>query len=353
MNITFTPLTEPHFPLLLKWLQRPHVKAWWDNNIQWTSALVYEKYITYTKNYKLENGIAKPIYAYIVCTDNVSIGYIQIYNAYDFVRSEALENLPAQLGALDIFIGEEHYLKQGLGSKIITQFLKEYSNSYTHIFVDPQKNNTAAIRTYEKLGFKKIKECLDTSELWLLLENPFLNIHFEKAKLQHTNTIFQWLAEPHMIEFWDNSPEHKEDILNFIHSRKQHYFYGTTLYWIGSIHNEPYCFILSDILQPEQDLSEIHRENLSSSGHTITLDFGIGNKKYLGQGLAAPTLEAFIQFYTQKIDPVADTFFLDPDENNPKAKRVYNKAGFKPVGVFNAASGAFKGNTNCLMVKKT
>lgn len=179
-----------------------------------------------------------------------------------------------------------------------------------------------------------------------------MNIHFEKTHLKDAEIIFQWLIEPHMMEFWDNSPEHKEDILNFIQGKEQHYFYGTTAYWIGFINEEPYCFILSDILQPEQDLSEIQKKHLSKSGHTITLDFGIGNKKYLGKGLAAPTLQKFVHFYKQAVDPLADTFFIDPDENNPRAKQVYSTAGFKSVGEFDVTTGAFKGSANCLMIKQ-
>lgn len=30
MNINFVPLADSHFPLLLKWLEMPHVKLWWD-----------------------------------------------------------------------------------------------------------------------------------------------------------------------------------------------------------------------------------------------------------------------------------------------------------------------------------
>lgn len=180
-----------------------------------------------------------------------------------------------------------------------------------------------------------------------------MNIHFEKANLKHIDTLFEWLAEPHMMEFWDNSPEHKEDILNFIHGRKQRYFYGTTMYWVGSYDSDPYCFLLSDIYQKDQeDLSAVHRKYLSKSGHTIGLDFGIGNKAYLGMGLAAPTLEAFVHFYHNQIDSLADTFFIDPDVNNPRAKHVYSKAGFEQVGEFDVQAGAFIGNVNSIMVKK-
>ncbi|MGX6960355.1 MAG: hypothetical protein ACIPMY_03825 [Rickettsia endosymbiont of Pentastiridius leporinus] len=39
MNINFIPLTISHFSLLLKWLNMPHVKLWWDEDIKWTPKL--------------------------------------------------------------------------------------------------------------------------------------------------------------------------------------------------------------------------------------------------------------------------------------------------------------------------
>jgi hypothetical protein len=123
-----------------------------------------------------------------------------------------------------------------------------------------------------------------------------MNIHFEKAALKHIDIIFSWLQEKHIQEFWDNSQNHKDDILNFIHEKPQKYFAGTTKYWVGYIDGKPYAFILSDILERTQtDLSEVHLANMSQVGHTISLDFGIGNKKYLGCGLGAPTLSLFIK----------------------------------------------------------
>ena len=179
-----------------------------------------------------------------------------------------------------------------------------------------------------------------------------MTIRFEKAAPHHLDTIFAWLAELHMVEFWDNTQEHKTDIINFVHGRKQVYFYGTTQYWVGFRDQEPYCFVLSDIFQPDQDLSQTHRKHMSKTGHTIGLDFGIGDKKFLNQGLAAPTLEAFMHFYNQSVDPLADTFIIDPAEDNPRAQHVYKKAGFELVGTYDATAGAFQGETSLLMVKK-
>jgi RimJ/RimL family protein N-acetyltransferase len=177
-------------------------------------------------------------------------------------------------------------------------------------------------------------------------------ILFKKATPNHENIIFQWLEEPHFKEFWDNSQEHRTDILNFMHGKKQHYFYGTTKYWVGYIEDEPFSFILSDQILPSQkELSDLHRHHLSKNGHTITIDFGIGNKAFLGKGLAAPTLQAFTEFYKREIDPKANTFFIDPAENNPRAFHVYEKAGFQMVGHYVMKAGAFEGQKACLMVK--
>ena len=57
-------------------------------------------------------------------------------------------------------------------------------------------------------------------------------ITFRLAQVQDEPIIFSWLVEPHMMEFWDNSQEHKDDIFNFLHGKKQAYFYGTTKYWV-------------------------------------------------------------------------------------------------------------------------
>ena len=59
-----------------------------------------------------------------------------------------------------------------------------------------------------------------------------------------------------------------------------------------------------------------------------------------------------MHFYKRDIDPKADTFFIDPDENNPRAIRVYNKAGFIQAGQYQAKQGAFIGPNSDLMVKK-
>jgi len=164
MIITFKPLQKSHFPLLLHWLETSHVKAWWDQDVKWTPELIKERFGSYVHGFKRlklkDRVIEKPMHAFIVCLDNKEIGYIQYYNAYDFPPEEGyeMENLPINLAAVDVFIGDPGSISRGIGPLLLDTFLKEHVfNEFDAVFVDPDTVNTQAIRAYEKAGFKKIK----------------------------------------------------------------------------------------------------------------------------------------------------------------------------------------------------
>lgn len=197
MTITFEPLHESYFPLLLKWLEAPHVKKWWDQDVTYTLELVKEKFgprvwSLRTEDKAIQEKTGSPrhfvarddekatphngvIQGFIICSNQSLVGYIQIYNAYDFPRSKTLSGLPANLGAFDIFIGEAAALQQGLGSKAILEFLRVHGNQYSHIFADPDSNNIAAVKAYEKAGFKKVSEQEDTGEVWMIKDMNITN----------------------------------------------------------------------------------------------------------------------------------------------------------------------------------
>jgi len=179
-------------------------------------------------------------------------------------------------------------------------------------------------------------------------------MRFEKAGLQHQPTLFRWLIEPHVQEFWDNSEAHQNDILNFMHGRKEPSSYadGLYVYWVGFIDKNPYSLLMTIREDPGQERPQIKNDHLSKTGTTYSLDYMIGNKDYWGKGLGAQTLTEFITFFQQEVDPQADMFFIDPDINNPRAKHVYQKAGFKHVGNFiMEGNGVFAGRETCFLVK--
>lgn len=185
--------------------------------------------------------------------------------------------------------------------------------------------------------------------------NITTSMTFKKASLEQQNEVLNWLSEPHVKEFWDNSQEHREDILVFMNGRKEPspYWDGMFDYWIGFVNNEAYCLLMtSEILPNQSDLPEIWKAHLSSHGRTFSIDFMIGNKKYLGQGLGGPTLERFTKFIQENIDHSIDTFFIDPADSNPRAKHVYENGGFQTVATFYRDFQDKKNTKHFLMVKK-
>lgn len=178
---------------------------------------------------------------------------------------------------------------------------------------------------------------------------------FKKASPQHREAVLQWLSEPHIKEFWDNTPEHRDDILIFMSGRKDPspYWNGMFDYWIGHVDDEPYCLLMtSEVLPNQDDLPEGWQANLSSNGKTFSIDFMIGNVKYLGKGLGGPTLEKFTCFIQETIDPSVDTFFIDPAASNLRAKHVYEKGGFRVAATFYRDCHDEKDVKHYLMVKK-
>jgi predicted acetyltransferase/RimJ/RimL family protein N-acetyltransferase len=160
-----------------------------------------------------------------------------------------------------------------------------------------------------------------------------MKIKFEKVTGAHVDSIFKWLAEPHIMEFWDNTQAHKDDIVNFAEGRKtpSSYAGGEYVYWIAYLEDEPFAMLMTIQETHKEDIGEEKLKRLSRTGHTYGLDYMIGNPKFFGKGYGSKTLSDFIDYFREIVDPKADTFLIDPASDNPKAKHVYMKAGFKHV----------------------
>lgn len=175
-------------------------------------------------------------------------------------------------------------------------------------------------------------------------------VQFKKVQSHHKTIIFEWLDTPHVKAFWDNSEEHRNDIVLFMEGRKtaSPYFDGVFTYWIGYDELIPFCLVMTSDLSLSPNMNETR--HLSTTGNTSSLDFMIGNAAYVGKGLAADTLKQFMDFM-RVIDPSIDAFIIDPSEDNPRAKHVYEKAGFQVIDTYMAEKGYFKGDINFLMKK--
>lgn len=171
MTITFKPLHEPHFPLLLKWLETPHVKKWWDQDVTYTLDLVKEKFGKHIHGLALSKNSNHKTYAYIICVDKETIGYIQAYNARDFAQENGL-NLSAISGSIcgvDLFIGEQLFLHKGWGTIILNEFEKQLlAPHFALCLIDPSKDNLTAIKAFTKAGFKIFEQFQTESNIWMI-----------------------------------------------------------------------------------------------------------------------------------------------------------------------------------------
>ncbi len=185
MNITFMPLKQSHFSLLLKWLETPHVKAYWDKDINWTLKLIKEKYGDYINGYKIlklaNKTIKKPMHAFIINLDQQPIGYIQYYNKHDFPPEQGYNvNLPSSCAAIDCYIGELEFINKGIGTQLLITFIKQYIlQKFDYVFVDPDTANIVAIKAYQKAGFEIYKKVNNGKITLMLYEKEIMNLENE------------------------------------------------------------------------------------------------------------------------------------------------------------------------------
>lgn len=136
--------TSADLALLRHWDKQPHVIAA-DPNDDWG----WEVELDRAPDWR-EQLIAE--------IDGRPIGFIQII---DPARKDShyWGDVPADLRAVDIWIGEETDLGKGYGTKMMQLALARCfaDPTVTAILVDPLASNTRAHRFYERLGFRLIE----------------------------------------------------------------------------------------------------------------------------------------------------------------------------------------------------
>ncbi len=148
-QFSFKPITKKDVPLLLKWFKEPHVIKWWP-----TPKEDEDFFAHFLKRIR-----SKDTFAYLVLLDNEPIGYIQYY-LIDKQKNPWLPELPEKIVGTDQFIGRPELIGKGLGPEFIKEFIESilFTKEIDAVIVDPEPKNKAAIRCYEKIGFKLLGE---------------------------------------------------------------------------------------------------------------------------------------------------------------------------------------------------
>jgi RimJ/RimL family protein N-acetyltransferase len=170
-------------------------------------------------------------------------------------------------------------------------------------------------------------------------------ITFRLATLQDKQMIREWWTKPHVMEFWDNSPEMWQNVENYFQGKKEIFDY-----WIGSYDQEPFALLMTSELEMNLTEEDPYAKWVEPEGLTITIDFMIGNEKFIGKKLSYLTLHQFAHFMKDKQG--INAVIIDPAATNPKAVHVYQKAGFEIVDTFDRNKGYFSGIKHYMMKMK-
>lgn len=157
MKINFIPFSKEHTKIFDQWSEKDHVKNTW----------FVEGYATVEmiKSQIEPNGYDFP---FIICSDDRPIGFILYCDmaAYRNLEKDPkgpLKDEPQGTYCIDLFIGEEDFIGKGYGTEIVkmfSRFLFEERGAM-RIVIEPSIANKRAIRCYEKVGFKFIREEFD------------------------------------------------------------------------------------------------------------------------------------------------------------------------------------------------
>jgi aminoglycoside 6'-N-acetyltransferase len=153
--ITFRRLRREDFGQLSFWFHLPHVEEWWREAYDLTS--IEERYGSAV------DGVDRTE-LFIVELDCRAIGLVQWYRMVDnpsWLRAIAHAGVDEDAAGMDYLIGDELLLGQGLGPRMLRQFLDEVLPRYPSvpsIALSVGQGNRRSWRALEKLGFLRVWE---------------------------------------------------------------------------------------------------------------------------------------------------------------------------------------------------
>ena len=151
MDFNFERLTAADLPMLHEWRSSPHVAEIWDGYP--TLEEINEKFLPRLE----ESSDVKP---YIASLDGCPVGYIQSYVAVESENGWWPGQHDRGVLGIDLFLADGESLGRGLGTRMVRAFV-EYlfrDRAIHRIQLDPAPDNARAIRCYEKVGFRRVKE---------------------------------------------------------------------------------------------------------------------------------------------------------------------------------------------------
>ena len=138
MRLTFEPLGEAQLPTLTRWLQCPHVRAFWDDGERDTAAV---------RAHSFRPGRTVP--GFVFSVDGRAAGFIQRQQVAPGHDSFAWAASDGATWGIDLLIADAGLTGQNLGPQVIRAFVEALCAGRPAVqraLVDPSPENTRAIR---------------------------------------------------------------------------------------------------------------------------------------------------------------------------------------------------------------
>lgn len=140
-NYVFRKLIAEDLPLMRRWLQTAHVKAWWPDT---------EKQIALMQQ-DLDND---QIDMRVVCLIDRPFAYMHDHDVHAFPMPQ-YSDLPRGTRVIASFVGDTNFLGQGHSAGYIDARLRDLRMLYPMAAVGPNTTDTRAIGIYTQAGFRK------------------------------------------------------------------------------------------------------------------------------------------------------------------------------------------------------
>ncbi|MBI5865399.1 MAG: GNAT family N-acetyltransferase [Planctomycetes bacterium] len=141
------------------WLRKPHIARWWGD-----------------PQTALDAVLERPVGGddALIVADGVPVGYVRWQQTPRAeLEAAGLHEIPEGSIDIDIAIGEADYIGRGVGSRalrLVVQRLRA-EGSVPMIIMGTSADNTVAIRSFEKAGFRRLRTFDDPEygPSWLLV----------------------------------------------------------------------------------------------------------------------------------------------------------------------------------------
>jgi aminoglycoside 6'-N-acetyltransferase len=163
-EISYRPLADEDLPLMTGWLNRPHVRAFFQREPISTDEVV-AKYGPYIRG-------EVPSHSSLALLDGTPFGYLQCYRVADWPDFHATIAVDDGI-SVDLFIGEVGLVGKGIGRRMLAGYVDRVAHprhpGEKVCWIGHELENMAARRCSAGAGFTEVREYEEEGRRYILM----------------------------------------------------------------------------------------------------------------------------------------------------------------------------------------